>query len=151
MRIPALVLLITLFALPHPPALGQEPGHTPAPPPRTEQQGPGWRGILGWTAVGLGGAALVTGVVFAALAAQKNSEYEQGVELLLTFDELDALNRKGHDYNTVMAAGLVAGLVVAVIGGHLLLWESVERSGEQAILTPLVTPGGAGLTAVARF
>ena len=151
MRILVLVLIPTLIALPCSPALGQEPGGISTSSPPTAEGGPGWKGLLGWTAVGLGGAALITGVVFAALAAQKDSEYEEGVELLLTFDELDALHRRGQDYNTVMAAGLVTGLVVAVIGGHLLLWESVERSGRQALLAPLVTPGGAGLTAVARF
>jgi hypothetical protein len=152
MRTTGLLLIVALIALPCSPALGQEPGGRPSPTraSRTED-GPGWKGILGWTAVGLGGAAMLTGVVFAALAAQKDSEYEEGVELLRTFEDLNEIHRKGRDYNTVMAAGLVSGLVVAVIGGHLLLWDGAERSQQRAALAPLVTAGGGGLTAKVRF
>ena len=149
MRALVSILLVALIALPCAPALGQEAA--PAAAGESSPDGPGWKVILGWTAVGLGGAALLTGVVFAGLAAQTESEYEEGVELMRTFDELDALHSKGHDYNTVMVAGLVSGLVVAVIGVHMLVWDLAEREAGGVALAPMIDAGGAGLTAVGRF
>ena len=94
---------------------------------------------------------MLTGVVFAGLAAQKESEYEEGVELMRTFDELDALHSQGHNYNTAMVAGLVSGLVVAVMGVHLLVWDLAEREAGGVALAPMIGSDSAGLTAGLRF
>ncbi len=145
MRTIAALLIAAALALAPLPAVADEPA---AEPPAALT----WQEIAGWVGVGLGGAAVLTGVVFGGLGAKADGDYEQGVELMRTYEELAPLRDRGDDYNTVMAAGLVGGLVLAAIGTHLLVWGKAERQARQAAaLAPMVSRGGAGLTARIRF
>ena len=116
MRITATLTALAMVVCTAGAARADEPGAPlPAPdePAGAQKQEPEgettWQEIAGWTGIGLGGAALLTGLIFAGLASRTDSEYEEGVELLRTFDELDELNQKGTQYNSVMVAGIVTG------------------------------------------
>jgi tetratricopeptide (TPR) repeat protein len=123
-------------------------------PPPSEH---GWQWPVGWVALSVGGASLVTGVVFSVLAKQKTDEYQQAVDQKRPFGELDEIDRTGKQYQTVQIATLVVGGVLAGVGGGLLLWDRLgARRGHEsprpsAHLIPWVTTNGAGLAGGARF
>ena len=101
-----------------------------------------WKKIAGWTAVGVGGAAMITGAIFGALAQQKESEYRQGIEDKRLYHDQLQTEEAGRRYQTAGVASLVVGGVIAAAGGGVLLWEALGRDGEK---------GSAGLTALAPF
>lgn len=135
----------------------------PAPPQATRQPAPAkptdqptrWKKIAGWTAVGVGGAALITGAVFGALAEQKESEYRQGIQDKRTYFEQQQTEDAGRLYQSVGVASLVAGAVIAGAGGGLLLWEALGGGGQEAAgltaLAPMISNRCAGVVGQVRF
>lgn len=116
-----------------------------------------WRGPTGWVALSVGGASLVTGIVFSVLAKQKTDEFQQGVEQKRPWGELDEIDRTGKQVQTVQIVTLAVGGVLAGVGGGLLLWDMLGRRGSHespragARVIPWATASGVGLSGVARF
>lgn len=82
----------------------------------------GWKRTAGWTAVGVGGAALVAGVVLGAMASGKAAEYEDNKDTYF-WDDLEELRESGESLEAGQIALLVAGGVIAAAGAGLLLWD----------------------------
>lgn len=134
-----------------------KPAVAPAPAiPQPEVRPARWKKIAGWTGVGVGGAALLTGVIFGAMAEQKEREYRQGIQdKRLYHDQLQTADT-GRLYETVGIATLIAGGVIAAAGGGLLLWEALgpdEKEGEADLtaLAPFAITSGAGVVGRVRF
>jgi hypothetical protein len=125
-------------------------GEPPPPPPPTEgQKGPS---VLGWVLVGVGGAALVGGVVFWAMRSNEIS----------TLDGLCGDGRQhcpesarsdydaGKTYATVSVGLLGAGVVLAAAGAIVLV-SSKGSGAERVSVAPAAYPGGAGGLVRATF
>lgn len=114
-----------------------------------------WRWTAGLAGVGVGGAALVAGIAFSALAAGKNSEYEEQRDTTGTYADLKDLRGSGEQYQTVGIALMVAGGVIAAAGGGLLIWELMgdeeDTNSASAMFMPVVTQDGAGFAASLSF
>ena len=114
-----------------------------------------WRWTAGWAGVGMGGASLVAGIAFGALASGKNSEYEEQRDTTGTFADLKELRDSGEQYQTVGIALMVAGGVIAAAGGGLLIWELMggeeDIDSASAMFMPVVTQDSAGFAASLRF
>ncbi len=128
----------------------------PAPPDLDAQRSERWKKTAGWTAVGLGGAAILTGVIFGALAEQKEGEYQDGVKEKQIYYEQLQVEEAGRRYQTVSIASLVAGSVLAAAGGGILLWNTLGRREKkpdsvEAAFAPFATGTGAGITGRVRF
>lgn len=98
------------------------------------------RQLFGWGLVGLGGAAVVNGVVFGVLTQRTHSDYEATAQ---GSSELQRLRDKGKTQAMVADISYVAG-AAALLGGAALLWWPSEDEPEgflDAGLQPL--DGGA--------
>ena len=149
-----------------PPVTAPPPAPVTKPTPLSETPGPredspattwGWKRTAGWTAVGVGGATLVTGIILGAMAAGKASEYEETRDTA-PFEDLEALQRDGGDLETAQIALLVAGGVVAAAGVGLLVWDHFDRKRSSsrgtlkgAFVAPYASAHGAGLVGRVDF
>jgi tetratricopeptide (TPR) repeat protein len=112
-----------------------------------------WRSTVGWIAIGLGSASLVTGIACGVLARGKSGEYDDGVKTGRPFAELDEIDSAGKGYNAATIATLVVGGVLAAGGVGLVIWDRARPVGEPerpvAALGPRLLPfvggDGAGL------
>lgn len=97
-------------------ATGPVEGPAPAAPPRTQR-------TLGWIGVGLGGAALATGLVFGVVAKSKNDEaYEGGRCTDVDCDGAGkALIGEAKDAALVSTILFAAGAAIATTGAVLVL------------------------------
>lgn len=126
--------------------LRQPPDPAPAPRSKTMR-------LAGYTAAGVGGALIITGVVLGSMASAKA-------------DELQTANESGNaywtDWQTVQADGealeagqigtLVAGGVLLAAGATLVLLDMLgQRKEQQAWVAPAVTPGGGMAAAGVSF
>lgn len=146
------------------PTATEQPTSTGTPPPPTTEGG---HSITPWIVVGVGGAALVAGVVLFAVGAGDISSAEQvcgpghnqcptvpgSSPPQLTTAGANAQSQ-GNTGRTLETVGVVAGAVgvAAVAGG--LLWHFMETPGANttgATVTPVVAPGYAGLGLGGRF
>ena len=148
---------------PPPPVPASQPAPRPEPtpkapiapskpaPPRT------WRSWAGWGAVGLGGAAVITGVVLGVMAQGKADDYD---ELASTknphYGALADLESEGQSLQTGQIATLVAGGVLVAAGVGLVLWDRMgagkaEQEGPAVVLLPTVGLGGGGLSCTVEF
>jgi len=125
-----------------------EPTSTATAPPTTE----GGHSAAPWIVVGVGGAALVAGVVLFAVGAGDISTAEQKCPVHNNCNDPNSQST-GNSGRTLESVGVVAGSVgvAAVAGG--LLWHFLETpaSGTTATLTPVVAPGYAGVGLGGRF
>ena len=121
----------------------------PAGPGRT------WRWTAGWTGVGVGGAALVTGVAFGALAAGKSSEHDDLEASGGVYEDLQRVKESGQQYETLQIALMAVGGVVVAAGGGLLIWELLgqekQSPGTQAMIAPVVTQDSVGFVGSLSF
>jgi tetratricopeptide (TPR) repeat protein len=114
---------------------------------------PRWRRPTGWALVGVGGAALVVGIVGGVMVKQKNNEFTQGAGNK-TYTELQQIADLGKRWQSVEIASLVVGGVLAAAGGGLLIWDAMGKSKRRTSalrLTPFVSAAGFGLAGAARF
>lgn len=122
----------------------------PPPPPTTE----GGHSVAPWIVVGVGGAAVVAGVVLFAVGAGDISTAEKTCPVHNDCNDVNAQNT-GNTGRTLETVGVVAGSVgvAAVAGG--LLWHFVESPGSSSTtgttVTPVVAPGYAGVGLGGRF
>jgi len=123
---------------------------TTAPPPITE----GGHTVAPWIVVGVGGAAVVAGVVLFAVGAGDVSTAEKTCPDHKNCNDVNAQNT-GNTGRSLETVGVVAGAVgvAAVAGG--LLWHFLETPGAPsttgATVTPVVAPGYAGMGLGGRF
>jgi hypothetical protein len=127
-----------------------EPTSTATAPPTTE----GGHSVAPWIVVGVGGAAVVAGVVLFAVGAGDISTAEQKCPVHGNCNDPNSQST-GNTGRTLETVGVVAGAVgvAAVAGG--LLWHFLETPGAPsttgATVTPVVAPGYAGLGLGGRF
>ena len=146
---------------PLPPAKPEVKEEKPAPvvapvvEPATNDTERTWRWTAGLTGIGVGGAALVTGIAFGALAAGKSSDYEDLRDSEGLHDDLKKLRDTGEQYETIGTALMIGGGVIAAAGGALLIWELMgseeDTASANAMFTPVVTRDGAGISAHLTF
>lgn len=119
-------------------------------PPATE----GGHTVAPWIVVGIGGAAVVAGVVLFAVGAGDISTAENKCPQHSNCPFPDAVNT-GNTGRSLETVGVIAGSVgvAAVAGG--LLWHFLETPGEPsttgATVAPVVAPGYAGVGLGGRF
>jgi tetratricopeptide (TPR) repeat protein len=115
---------------------------------------PAWLRPSSWAAVGVGGAALVSGIVLGGLAVSRAGDYNKAAREGVTFGELEDLRHEVGGFERASVSTLAVGAVLAAVGGSFLLWDWLSRwrsrPSRGAIQTAL-SSGGAGLLAGARF
>lgn len=116
---------------------------TPPPEPATPSEV-----YLGWTMIGVGGAAIATGIVFGILANKAHNDYRATSQ---TSPELENVRSTGKT-DALVSTLCTAGGALSAIGGVVILLVA-KRSGptpEELLRTPraaaLPTPGGAIFT-----
>lgn len=130
-------LTLRLRAIPAPPALPPPvveakppaPAATPSPRPHAPPRR-GWLRPTGWTAIGLGVAALAVGGVFAVKASGRGNDYDALYDESCgpmgcapeAVDDLEAKFDEGQKFERVAWAAFAAGGVLATGGVALLLW-----------------------------
>jgi len=123
--------------------------------PAPVKAGRTWRWTAGWAGVGVGGAALVTGIAFGALAAGKSSDFEEQRDNGGTYRSLKELKDSGEQYETLQIALMAGGGVIVAAGGALLIWElfggEENANSDSATFTPVVTKHGVGFTTSLSF
>ena len=72
---------------------------------------------------GVGGVSLVAGIVCGAMASKKSNEHEDARDSGGVYDDLIEIQRAGEKYESAQIALMVAGGVLAAVGGGLLIWE----------------------------
>jgi hypothetical protein len=129
----------------------------PAPAPAPADDGIAERNrklrIAGWAAIGVGGAAVVAGVVTGALALSANRSVEDscpGGECPAgQADEVDGRDRLARGTDVL----LFAGAAIAATGVVLVaVFREKETSAEPAVaVAPVIVPNGGGAAAAWRF
>jgi len=152
------------------PEASPEPSPTPAAPTpvaAATDEGPSQtRLVLKWTAAGLAGAGLVTGIVFTVLHGQNVSSFDGvcrvrngagvSVDPGTTDDACNSKYQASQTYQKVFIAGYAAAGAFAATWLVLQLTEPSSASGssvEQAWRGPVCAPAfsGAGLSCAVRF
>jgi tetratricopeptide (TPR) repeat protein len=138
-----------------PPAAAEppQPPQPPPPAPGPTERPASWRATTGWIALGVGAAALGTGIAFTVLAASKADEYESGVKEGKLYYELEEIDNTGAQYEKVQISMLVVGGVGVAAGAGLLLWHYLTPRGDgrRATVLPFATADGMGITGQVRF
>lgn len=132
----------------------EKPPPTPPPvTPRATETPSRWKWTTGWVAVGLGGASLVTGIVFGVLAKNKADDFSAGVMEGRPYQELNEIDESGKRYETLQIVTLAVGGALAAAGGGLLLWDVLGRRERRASLelVPYAGPSGGGVAGRVRF
>ena len=120
----------------------------PAPAPRSRRK------LYGVISLGVGGAALVGGVVFGAMARSKWSEAKDvcGGTTCTTQAHVMRANELGDDARskaTLSTIFVLAGTAAAATG--VVLWLTAPSSESATQVTAHPTTGGAGITLSGRF
>ncbi|AKF02921.1 tetratricopeptide repeat protein [Sandaracinus amylolyticus] len=126
-----------------------------APPSETraepQQGGSSGVGTAGWVLTGIGGAAVVAGVITGVIAFDRNAAFEDAT---LRSEQI-ALRDEVRTYALVTDVLLIGGGVIAATGIVLAIVGASESSGsERADATrviPLVSPEVAGVGVSGRF
>jgi len=114
-----------------------------------------WKATAGWVTLGVGGASLITGVIFGAMVSSKSDAHAQAIDDGKTYGELQEIADAGHRYEKIQIATLVVGGVALAAGGGLLLWHYLGggpgKESRAAYVAPLVGTNLHGLVAGLRF
>ncbi len=148
---------------PAPPASAPAPAATSVAPtvavvspaaPRDQSPGRTWKTTAGWTAVGVGGASLVAGMVLGVMARNKQSEFDEGAAVM-AWEDLEPIDRAGKRLQQGQIVTLATGGVVLVAGAGLFLWDMLTGRGGRAVtgasVAPLFTGRGGGVAAQVSF
>ena len=152
-----------------PPEPRSEPVKPAPAPPRAAPDAPGrvdvtrstataprrWKKTAGWVALGTGGALLVTGIVFGAMASSKWSDYKEAAKTT-PYELLGDLRDEGEALESTQIGLMVAGGVLAAAGGGLLLWHHMGRKKKDeqvtaTIVAPLISHSTVGLMGRIQF
>lgn len=114
-----------------------------------------WKRTVGWIALGTGGALVVTGIVFGAMASSKTSDYEEAAKTQ-TYKELGDMHDEGEILQSTQIGLTVAGGVLAAVGGGLLLWHHMGRRKNDepstaTVIAPVITDNTVGLMGRMQF
>jgi hypothetical protein len=127
----------------------------PPPPPQPPPPPPKSNGmtIVGWTLVGVGGAATAVGLVLGGLVLGKKSTVESECDLedRICTDEGLAARDSGKTLSTASTALVVVGLVAAAGGVTLVLVDDASTNNDTVALRLQPRMGGATLGLEARF
>ena len=112
-----------------------------------------WRSTAGVICLAVGGASMVTGVIFGAMAKSRADEFKIGVDQKAEYFFLKPIDDEGRQFETIQTATLVAGGVVLTTGLALLLWDrlATTASVEKPIISPFATDKTLGLSGQFRF
>ena len=111
-----------------------------------------WRSTAGIICLAAGGATMITGVIFGAMAKSRADEYNIGVDKKDVYAYLYATDRQGRRFETVQIATLVAGGAVIAGGVALLLWDRLAgQAGEKPIISPFATDRTLGISGRITF
>lgn len=102
-----------------------------------------WKPVAGWSLLGVGGATVATGVVFAALAASGAAAHPPDSSGLVSPDQA-AGAALALEQSNIAAILIPTGAAVAVVGAILVLWP--KPSGPSS-LSLAVVPTHGGLAA----
>jgi tetratricopeptide (TPR) repeat protein len=139
------------------PEPSKESAVTPTPP--SDQGEPtrtrSWKWPTSWALIGVGGASLITGIIFGVMVKSKNDEFATAAsDGSTTYRALNDLRSTGNTYQNVEIATLVIGGVALAAGGGLLIWELVgrrEAPAPRTALLPWAGRSGLGLNLTSSF
>lgn len=120
----------------------------------SDDGGAAWKTTLGWTAIGLGGAALVTGIIFGALAQNESDAYSDAVAGDQLYQQLAEIEDRGMLYEKVQIGTLVVSVIAITVGANLVYWgwtSGRESSSGRVSLSPVVGSDSVGLAGQAQF
>ncbi len=111
---------------------------------------------IGWAAIGVGGASLITGIVFSVMARQKALEYKEAAERDENYAVLTEIDRAGKRYNTIQLATLIAGGALTAGGVGMLVWDWIakrrrRRARRLIAFRPLMHQGAWGMAGAWTF
>lgn len=116
-----------------------------------------WRGVLGWTLAGTGGALMIVGGVMGGLAMSKATALEQKARDRVEYTTIKDDESRGSLFSTVAITGLAAGGAL-LVGGATFIYlhyrtPSTERTAKAPALwvSPHLTSNHVGLNAGLRF
>lgn len=120
------------------------PDDTPPPPKK-----PNKLRLAGYSLLGVGGAALIGGAVFAGVASGNRSELDD----LDTLPARDDAITRGKRNALVADVLLLSGTVIALTGLTLVLvsLKKKPKASARASIAPALGPHGGGASAVIRF
>jgi hypothetical protein len=147
------VLARTLEAVPvqdREPAPGSA-AKTPERPERTEPPPSRWKRSAGWVLVGLGGAALITGVALGLKANAIESDLQDASSQGQPYPEWRDDESLGSSLETAEIATLAVGGAAVVGGAVLLLLDHKDSGRRRSQISPGVAVGGASVTATWWF
>lgn len=137
----------TTATLPDKPVV-DDPRDEPSSPPKSKRK------LIGIVSLGVGGAALVGGVVFGAMASKKWSEAKDvcmGTTCPSAADQQRAqeLGDAARGKARLSTMLVLAGTAAAATG--IVLWVTAPKAESQTQVTAHPTNGGAGITLSGRF
>ena len=112
-----------------------------------------WRSTVGVTCLAVGGASMISGVIFGAMAKSRADEFKIGVDGKAEYAYLKATDDEGKQFETIQIAALVAGGAVMAAGLALLLWDKLasRAATERPIISPFATDKTLGVSAQIQF
>ena len=119
---------------------------------------PAWLRTTSWVLVGVGGAALATGLALGVTAEVDRGRYRDLAGGQSSYGELMDLKQQVHTYEQAQMWTLIVGAALAAAGGTYLLTEYFllrdrpgERKARQVVFAPVGGPDSLGFSALARF
>jgi len=112
-----------------------------------------WRSTAGVVCLAVGGASMITGVIFGAMARSRADEFKIGVDQQAEYYFLEPIDDEGKQFETIQTATLVAGGAVIAAGLALLLWDRLAGSArtERPVISPFATDKTLGVSGQIRF
>lgn len=152
-KIEELDRLVAESAPPEEPDPPPPPPPEPPPPPPLEPKDDTFA-IAGLSLMGVGGAAVVAGIIMDVVAANARPDEREacttvGDRLLCRADRRDDIERS----NTLAIAGDVTWIAGALIagGGLAMYLFASDAMGDDVAVVPLVGPGGGGIDVTVAF
>ena len=107
-----------------------------------------WRSTAGVVCLSVGGASMITGVIFGAMAKSRADEFKVGVDDKAHYAYLKATDDDGKRFETLQIITLAAGGAIMAGGLALLMWDRLrgQESAKRPIISPFAGDKTIGLT-----